>query len=63
MPMIAAVPLAVSAVLMLPLLSEIAPRRALIAAAALLIVATGIALWVLLDPVAPSVPVYADSKK
>lgn len=63
MPMIAAIPLAVSAVLMLPLLPEIAPRRARAAALALLLVATGIALWVLLDPVAPSVPLYADSKK
>ncbi|MGN6820968.1 MAG: M20/M25/M40 family metallo-hydrolase [Sphingomonas sp.] len=63
MPMIAAIPLVVATVLMLPLLPEIAPRRALLAGVALLIVATGIALWVLLDPVAPSAAVYADSKK
>jgi len=61
MPMVAAVPLAVSAVLLLPLMPE--PRRALTLAAALLVVATGIALWVLLDPVAPSVAVYSDTKK
>jgi hypothetical protein len=61
MPMVAAVPLAISAMLLLPLMPE--PRRALTMAAALLVVATGIALWVLLDPVAPSVAVYSDVKK
>ena len=61
MPMVAAIPLAISAVLLLPLMPE--PRRALTMAAALLVVATGIALWVLLDPVAPSVAVYSDVKK
>ena len=61
MPMAAAIPLAISAVLLLPLMPE--PRRALMVAAALLAVATGIALWVLLDPVAPSVAVYSDTKK
>lgn len=39
------------------------PRRALTVAAALLIVATGLALWILLDPIAPSVAVYSDAKK
>jgi len=61
MPMAAAIPLAISAVLLLPLMPE--PRRALMVAAALLAVATGIALWVLLDPVAPSAAVYSDTKK
>jgi hypothetical protein len=61
MPMVAAIPLAISAVLLLPLMPE--PRRALTLAAALLVVAAGIALWVLLDPVAPSVAVYSDAKK
>lgn len=61
MPMAAAIPLAISAVLLLPLMPE--PRRALMVVAALLAVATGIALWVLLDPVAPSVAVYSDTKK
>jgi len=61
MPMVAAIPLAISAVLMLPLMPE--PRRALMAAAALLALATGIALWVLLDPVAPSAAMYNDTKK
>ena len=60
MPMVAAIPLAISAVLLLPLMPE--PRRALTMAAALLVVATGIALWILLDPVAPSVAVYSDVK-
>jgi len=61
MPMVAALPLAISAVLILPLMPE--PRRALTVAAALLIVATGLALWILLDPIAPSVAVYSDAKK
>jgi hypothetical protein len=61
MPMVAAIPLAIGAVLILPLLPE--PRRALMVAAALLIVAMGIALWVLLDPIAPSAAVYNDTKK
>jgi hypothetical protein len=61
MPMIAAIPLAISAVLILPLMPE--PRRALMVAAALLVVATGIALWVLLGPIAPSAAVYNDTKK
>jgi hypothetical protein len=61
MPMVAAIPLAISVVLMLPLMPE--PRRALMLAAALLAVATGIALWVLLDPIAPSAAVYSDIKK
>jgi hypothetical protein len=47
-------------VLLLPLMPE--PRHALMMAAALLVVATGIALWVLLDPVAPGVAVYSDVK-
>ena len=61
MPMVAALPLAISAVLILPLMPE--PRRALTVAAALLIVSTGLALWILLDPIAPSVAVYSDAKK
>ncbi len=62
MPMIAAVPLAISTVLLLPLVPEIRPRRAMMAAIALLVAATGIALWVLLDPIAPSAATYADLK-
>ena len=61
MPMVAAIPLAISAVLLLPLMP--ASRRALMVASALLVVATGIALWVLLDPVAPSAATYNDTKK
>ena len=60
MPMVAAIPLAISVVLILPLMPE--PGRALMLAGALLAVATGIALWVLLDPIAPSVAVYSDIK-
>ena len=61
MPMVTAIPLAVCAVLLLPLMPE--SRRAPMVAVALLAVATGIALWVLLDPVAPSAAVYNDTKK
>jgi hypothetical protein len=61
MPMIAAIPLAIVVVLILPLMPE--PRRALTVAAALLVMATGIALWVLLDPIAPSAAVYNDTTK
>jgi hypothetical protein len=61
MPMVAAIPLAISTVLLLPLMPE--PRRALTLAMALLVVAMGIALWVLLDPIAPSVAVYSEIKK
>ncbi|MEO5493396.1 MAG: M20/M25/M40 family metallo-hydrolase [Sphingomonas sp.] len=58
-PMIAAVPLAVATVLLLPLIPEVDRRRASIASAVLVALAVGIALWVLLDPIAPSVAVYS----
>lgn len=58
-PMIAAVPLAISTVLLLPLIPAIDHRRARLVSAVLLALAIGIALWVLLDPIAPSVAVYS----
>jgi hypothetical protein len=58
-PMIAALPLAISAVLVLPLMPAIERRRANLAAGVLLAAALGIALWVLLDPIAPSIAVYS----
>jgi len=58
-PMIAAVPLAVGTVLLLPLMPETDRRRASIASAVLFALALGIALWVLLDPIAPSVAAYS----
>lgn len=58
-PMIAAVPLAISTVLILPLVPEFDRRRAGIASAVLIALALGIALWVLLDPIAPSVAAYS----
>ncbi|HEX4693985.1 M20/M25/M40 family metallo-hydrolase [Sphingomonas sp.] len=58
-PMIAALPLGVSALLLLPLTPPVARRRSDLAAALLLAAALGIALWVLLDPVAPSIAVYS----
>ncbi|THD35460.1 MAG: M20/M25/M40 family metallo-hydrolase [Sphingomonas sp.] len=59
MPIIAAVPLAISTVLLLPLMPAVERRRATMASALLLACAVGIALWVLLDPLAPSVAVYS----
>ena len=58
-PMIAALPLAVSTVLVLPLMPEVDRRRAGLASATLIALAIGIALWVLLDPIAPSVAAYS----
>jgi hypothetical protein len=58
-PMIAAVPLAIGAVLILPLIPEVDRRRAGIASAVLIALALGTALWVLLDPIAPSVAAYS----
>ncbi|MES2095751.1 MAG: M20/M25/M40 family metallo-hydrolase [Pseudomonadota bacterium] len=59
MPMVAAIPLAISAVLLLPILPAIERRRATMVTAVLLVLATCIALWVLFDPLAPSVAVYS----
>lgn len=58
-PMIAALPLAVSTMLLLPLIPQIDRHRAGIASAVLLALALAIALWVMLDPIAPSVAAYA----
>ncbi|MDB5679129.1 M20/M25/M40 family metallo-hydrolase [Sphingomonas bacterium] len=59
MPMIAAVPLAIATVLLLPLMPAIEPRRATQASGILIALAIGIALWVLLDPMAASVAAYS----
>lgn len=58
-PMIAAIPLAISALLLLPLVPAIDRRRATLVSGALAALAAGIALGVLLDPIAPSVAVYS----
>jgi hypothetical protein len=58
-PVIAALPLAIAGVLATPLLPVTGRRPMLIAAAVLLAVAIGIALWVRLDPVAASVATYS----
>jgi len=58
-PMIAAVPLAIGTVLLLPLIPPVDRRRAAVASAVLAALAIGIALWVLLDPIAPSVAAYS----
>lgn len=59
MPFVAALPLALSALLLWPVMPPIGRRQALVVSGALLLVAVGIALWVRLDPVAASVAVYS----
>ncbi|MDP3907109.1 M20/M25/M40 family metallo-hydrolase [Novosphingobium sp.] len=63
MPMAAALPLALAALGLLPVWPGLTTRTARVAAAALLVAAIGVALWVRLDPVAESVAVYADTKR
>jgi hypothetical protein len=58
-PMVVAVPLALAAVLLAPLVPAVARGRALQAAGLLIILALAIALWVRLDALAPSVAVYS----
>ena len=58
-PMIVALPLGIGTVLLLPLLPAIERGRASIASALFIAAAIGIALWVLLDPIAPSVAAYS----
>ncbi|SOB87880.1 Peptidase family M28 [Sphingomonas guangdongensis] len=63
LPMIAALPLAISMVLLLPLVPAAAsPQWSRRSAAVLLSVALGIALWVRLDPIAPTVPAYRETR-
>lgn len=59
MPMVAVIPLVISTVLLLPLLPVIEKPRTLPLVTTLLAIAIGIALWVRLDPIAPSVAVYS----
>ena len=61
MPMIAALPLVISALVLMPLAGPVEQSSARIAALVLLAVALGIALWVRLDALAPSVAVYSTS--
>ncbi|MEG3086521.1 M20/M25/M40 family metallo-hydrolase [Sphingomonas sp. PB4P5] len=58
-PYAAALPLALSAVLVWPLMPDLERRRTLAVAGALILVAVGIALWVRLDPLAPSVALFS----
>lgn len=60
LPMVAALPLAISVVLLMPLMPVGVPRRPHVAAAVFLGIAVAIALWVRLDPLAPSVPAYSE---
>jgi hypothetical protein len=59
MPMAAALPLALAAVLAAPLVPAVARRTALVTAGLLILLALAIALWVRFDAVAPSVAVYS----
>lgn len=54
-----ALPLALAAMLVWPLIPPMRARSAATAGLALLVAATGIALWVRLDPLAPTVPAYS----
>lgn len=58
MPFVMIVPLGLSAVVLLPLMPEIARSRAMRTAGALVVLGLAIALWVRFDAVAPSVAVY-----
>lgn len=59
MPMVAALPLALAAVLAAPLVPAVDRRKALAMAGLLIALALAIALWVRLDAVAPSIPPYS----
>ncbi|MFD1951934.1 M28 family peptidase [Sphingomonas arantia] len=59
MPFVAAVPLALVAALLWPLMPVVARRPALRVAGVLVLLAVGIALWVRLDPVAESVATFS----
>ena len=48
--------------LLLPLMPALEAKRATWTSGVLLVLAIGIALWVLLDPVAPSAALYSDFK-
>jgi hypothetical protein len=61
-PVVAALPLAIAGVLATPLLPVTRRQPMLITAAVTLAVATGIALWIRLDPVAASVATYSSFK-
>lgn len=62
LPMAAALPLAVSAMALLPLWEAISAQRARAAAAVLLVIAVGTALTVRFDPMADTVPPYSADK-
>lgn len=59
MPFVAALPLVLAAILAWPLVRITNVRKAMIAGAGLLAIACVLALWVRLDPLAPTVAVYS----
>jgi hypothetical protein len=61
-PVAAVLPLLVAAMSLAPLCPPVPRRAALALAAAALALGAGVALWVRLDPIAPSVAVYSNDK-
>lgn len=59
MPMVAALPLVLSAILAWPLARIVNTRNATIAGMVLVALAAGLALWVRFDPIAPTIAVYS----
>lgn len=59
MPMVATLPLAISTVLLLPVVPDFERRYSIFTAGGLLLLAIAIALWVRLDALAPTVAVYS----
>ncbi len=62
LPMVAVIPLSLAALVMLPLWPSISGKMPMRAAAVLLVLALGVALWVRLDPIAETIAVYSDIK-
>jgi len=61
-PIAAVLPLLIAAMALAPLCPSVERRPAIALAAMLLVLAAGVALWVRLDPIAPSVAVYSNDK-
>ena len=62
MSFLAALPLAIGTMALLPLSDSMLHRRAQVSAVILLVAACGVALWVRLDPVADTIAVYSDKQ-
>jgi hypothetical protein len=62
LPVVAVLPLTLASMALLPLWPRVERKHAGFAAAVLLALASGVALWVRLDPLADTVPVYSNDK-